>query len=62
MLEKVIFKLMKTKERGKFLEAVESKYGTDAYVDFLREFSGNQKSNTKLMKEFRKWMRNKKRY
>lgn len=62
MLDKIIFKLINSKEREKFLWALESKFGTDAYVDFLREFSLNPKSSTKLMKEFRKWLKNKKSY
>ena len=62
MFDKVILNLMSGKEREKFFHALESKFGTDEYVDILREFSENRKGNTRLMNEFRKWMKNKKSY
>ena len=62
MLDKIIFKLMSNKEREKFLWDFHKKVGTDTYVDFIRDFSLNPKSSSRLMKEFRKWLRNKKSY
>ena len=61
MLDKIIFKLMSNREREKFLWDFHEKVGTDAYVNFIRDFSLNPQSST-LMKEFRKWLRNKKSY
>ena len=62
MLDKIIFKLISSKKREKFLWDFHGKVGTDAYIDYLRDFSMNPKSSSVLMKEFRKWLRNKKSY
>lgn len=62
MLDKIIFKLISNKKRENFLWDFHEKVGTDAYIDYLRDFSMNPKSSSVLMKEFRKWLRNKKSY
>lgn len=62
MLDKIIFKLISSKKREKFLWDFQGKVGTDAYIDYLRDFCMNPKSSSVLMKEFRKWLRNKKSY
>ena len=62
MLDTLIFKLMRRKERDKFFEAFGETVSTDEFVEYLREFSLNPKGDTEVMKAFRKWLKNRKKY
>ena len=62
MLDTLIFKLMRRKEKDKFFEAFRETLSTDEFVEYLRDFSLNPKSDTEVMKAFRKWLRNRKKH